>query len=117
MSETSLIGAAILAAVVLAVLMVLRWHPASAPVMMAVERDAAATVRQDFLSLPKPVATIAFVKPPAPPPSPAPAYKVPRADPTPEPDDNVCSRHGGRRVTFVRHHHEGWRCVYPRRRR
>jgi hypothetical protein len=30
---------------------------------------------------------------------------------------DVCERDGGRKITFYRRHHEGWRCVYPRRRR
>ena len=29
---------------------------------------------------------------------------------------DVCSRNGGRRVNFVRHHKVMWRCVYGRRR-
>ena len=38
------------------------------------------------------------------------------------PEDNgyekrrdVCSRNGGHRINFRRHHHIMWRCVYPRR--
>ena len=33
-----------------------------------------------------------------------------------KPEQNICSRDGGRKVFFYRHHHESWRCVYPRRR-
>lgn len=40
----------------------------------------------------------------------------PKTEPPPKPRD-VCARDGGYRVDFIRHHHQGWRCVYPRRRR
>ena len=28
---------------------------------------------------------------------------------------DVCQRHGGHRVDYVRDHHASWRCVYPHR--
>ncbi len=33
------------------------------------------------------------------------------------PPKDVCERHGGWKKIFHRHHHESWRCVFPRRRR
>lgn len=38
----------------------------------------------------------------------------PKAEPH-KPRD-VCAKDGGHRVDFIRHHHRGWRCVYPRHR-
>jgi len=32
--------------------------------------------------------------------------------PTPQHRD-ICQRHGGHRVDFMRDHHASWRCVYP----
>jgi hypothetical protein len=29
--------------------------------------------------------------------------------------DGICARYGGHKVTYYRHHHESWRCVYPHR--
>lgn len=54
------------------------------------------------------------------PPPPTKAAEVDEEDP---PEDNgyekrrdVCSRYGGHRIHFRRHHHIMWRCVYPHRR-
>jgi hypothetical protein len=45
-----------------------------------------------------------------------PKQQKPEEEPERRPHD-VCAKYGGHRVTFVRHHHEGWRCVYPRKER
>jgi hypothetical protein len=59
--------------------------------------------------LPRIVKVVPVAKPEAPPKAPTNPDEPERKDP--------CERHGGWKKTFYRHHHEGWKCVYPRRRR
>jgi hypothetical protein len=56
--------------------------------------------------------TTAPSKPPEPPAPPKPSKHASAADEGERPH-NVCSKYGGHKVTFMRHHHEMWRCVYP----
>ena len=126
LSEGALMAIAGAAAVLLACLLVVRWGGPPAIIFAATNEggkmntpdpEAAELVRQEFWVIPRVVATIPIVKPP---PAPDRPYVIPKAQEgepivPPEPED-VCARHGMRRITFVRHHHEGWRCVHRRRR-
>lgn len=127
-------GAAIVTAVVAAALLTFRWFaPPRAMTVRAPDPEAADTVRQEFRDLsilPRVIATIPIRKPP---PTPDKAYVIPRTDegehvePEPvveasvdlpaylKPPHDICARNGGRKVTYMRRHHETWRCVYRRR--
>ena len=133
LTDNTILGGAILATVVAAALLTFRWFaPPRAMTMRAPDPEAADTVRQEFRDLsilPRVIATIPIRKPP---PTPDKAYVIPRTDegehvePEPvveasadlksylAPPRDVCARNGGRKVTYMRHRHESWRCVYRR---
>jgi hypothetical protein len=56
--------------------------------------------------------TTVLSKPPEPPAPPKPSKQASAADEDERPHD-VCSKYGGHKVTFMKQHHEMWRCVYP----
>ena len=56
--------------------------------------------------------TTAPSKPPEPPAPPKPSKHASAADEGERPH-NVCTKYGGHKVTFMKQHHEMWRCVYP----
>ena len=131
--SAAVLGGAIVAVVVAAALLTFRWlAPPLAMSVHAPDPEAAGTVSREFQQLsvlPRVVAAIPIRKPP---PMPDRAYVIPRtdegehvepepvveasADLTPHlrPPRDICARHGGRKVTYMRHHHESWRCVYRR---
>ena len=132
-TDNAFLGAAIVTAVVAAALLTFRWFaPPRAMTVRAPDPEAADTVRQEFRDLsilPRVIATIPIHKPP---PTPDKAYVIPRTDegehvePEPvveasvdlpaylKPPRDICARNGGRKVTYMRRHHESWRCVYRR---
>lgn len=89
--------------------------PAEAAAQFQLGLENADVVRQEFWVLPRPVATVPIRREPPLPPLPPPMPPIPRALPVePEPPRDVCAKHGGRRVEFLRHHRLMWRCAYPK---
>jgi hypothetical protein len=121
--EHAAIGAVIIAGTVsLAAASYLVWKPVPLPPPPEPKFEIAAAMKHDFDAWPASatvVRTVPIMKPKP--------IELASAEQTPPPPEererenagrrDVCQRYGGHRIEFRRHHHAGWRCVYPRGRR